>query len=393
MVCLSTPPPLPKILHHPGAVLTRIAEAHWRSLSTRSSRLSWRVPSNLQSAPQSADLFSRSEGEDDEEEEHPEITRAQAVAISRLPPKMTKRCRALMKRIICFSAQRGSLPLLLSAWVKATKPRRADWLSVLKEMERSRSPFFLPVFQLALSDDSFEANTRDYTKIIGALAQEARFHDAEAAFSAMKARNLYPDQIALTQMVNLYSKAGMFDRAEETFEEIRLLGGDSPDRKAYGAMIMAHVRAGVPEEGEKLLREMDSREISACREIYKALLRAYSMAGRCDGAERVFSATQLAGVVPDARLCALLMHAYRAAGRTEDAVSVLENMRAGGVEPSDKCVALVVGALRDGGQLDRAVALLLDLERNGIPLGAETAEVLTEWFVQLGLSEELAGIL
>lgn len=39
----------------------------------------------------------------------PHITEAQKQAISELPPKMTKRCKALMKQIICFSRQKGSL--------------------------------------------------------------------------------------------------------------------------------------------------------------------------------------------------------------------------------------------------------------------------------------------
>lgn len=75
----------------------------------------------------------------------PDITVAQKQAISQLPPKMTNRCKALMKRIICFSPQDESLSLLLAAWVKVMKPCRADWLAVLKEMKRSENPLLLEV--------------------------------------------------------------------------------------------------------------------------------------------------------------------------------------------------------------------------------------------------------
>lgn len=64
------------------------------------------------------------------------ITEAQKAAISQLPLNMSNRCKALLKRIICFSAKTDNLSLLLAAWVKAMKPRRADWLSVLKEIQR-----------------------------------------------------------------------------------------------------------------------------------------------------------------------------------------------------------------------------------------------------------------
>lgn len=79
----------------------------------------------------------------------PDITEAQKQAVSQLPPKMTKRCKALMRRIICFSPQEENLPLLLAAWVKVMKPRRADWLSVLKEMKRMENPLFMEVGQLS----------------------------------------------------------------------------------------------------------------------------------------------------------------------------------------------------------------------------------------------------
>jgi len=47
-----------------------------------------------------------------------------------------------MKRIICFSPEDENLSLLLAAWVKVMKPRRADFL---KEMKRSDNPLLLEV--------------------------------------------------------------------------------------------------------------------------------------------------------------------------------------------------------------------------------------------------------
>ncbi|PIN03703.1 hypothetical protein CDL12_23778 [Handroanthus impetiginosus] len=66
-------------------------------------------------------------------------------AISQLPSKMTNRCKALMKQIICYSPENRSVSLMLAAWVKSTKPRRADWLSVLKELDRLSHPLYFEV--------------------------------------------------------------------------------------------------------------------------------------------------------------------------------------------------------------------------------------------------------
>lgn len=108
------------------------------------------------SSPQSATVALQEEVKESEKQPRlkwsdigPDITEAQKQAISQLPPKMTKRCKALMRRIICFSPQDENLLLLLAAWVKVMKPRRADWLSVLKEMKRMENPLFMEVDQLS----------------------------------------------------------------------------------------------------------------------------------------------------------------------------------------------------------------------------------------------------
>lgn len=85
----------------------------------------------------------------------PNITETQKQAISQLPYKMTKRCKALMRQIICFSPEKTSLPLLFAAWVRIMKPRRADWLSVLKELERLDHPMLLEVSNLSLNFKSY----------------------------------------------------------------------------------------------------------------------------------------------------------------------------------------------------------------------------------------------
>lgn len=75
----------------------------------------------------------------------PKLSEEQNRAITQLPPKMTNRCKALMKDIICFSAENGSVPRMLAAWVRNTKPQRADWLAVLKELERLNHSLYFEV--------------------------------------------------------------------------------------------------------------------------------------------------------------------------------------------------------------------------------------------------------
>ncbi|XP_043715381.1 pentatricopeptide repeat-containing protein At1g01970 [Telopea speciosissima] len=319
-------------------------------------------------------------------------TEEQKQAISQLPRKMTKRCKALMRQIMCLSSQEKNLSQLLDAWVRIMRPRRADWLSVLKELKRMEHPLLFEVTELALPQESFEANVRDYTKIIDGYGKQNRLQDAENALLAMKNRGLSCDQVTLTVLIHMYNKAGDLKQAEATFEEIKLLGVPV-DKRAYGSMIMAYVRAGMTMQGENLLREMEVQEIYAGKEVFKALLRAYSMVGDTKGAQRVFDAIQLAGMTPDVKLCALLINAYVVAGQSDDARSVFENLRSAGLEPSDKCVALMLAAYAKENRLKKAMDLLIDLERDGVIIGKEASEILAGWFRRLGVVGEVEFVL
>ncbi|XP_049350856.1 pentatricopeptide repeat-containing protein At1g01970 [Solanum verrucosum] len=321
-----------------------------------------------------------------------DVTEEQQRAILKLPPKMINRCKALMQQIICYSPEKGSVSLLLEAWVKSMKPDRADWLAVLKELDRLNHPMYLEVAELSLLAESFEANIRDYTKIIHGYAKHNRLKEAESVFLSMKSRGFTCDQVTMTALVHMYSKAGNLKLAEDTFEEMRLLGVPL-DKRSFGSIIMAYVRAGKLGQGEALLKEMEEQEIYAGPEVYKALLRAYSMSGDSKGAQRVFDTIQLAGVIPDATICGLLMNAYIMAGQLSEACITFENMRIVGIEPNDKCITLLLTAYETENKLSKALDVLMDLERDGVVLGREASELLARWFKRLGVVGEVELVL
>ncbi|KAL5574674.1 hypothetical protein UlMin_016373 [Ulmus minor] len=129
----------------------------------------------------------------------PNITEVQKEAICKLPPKMTKRCKALIRG----SSFAFLLLKLLCLWF---------WL-------------LRSVTEFALAEESFEANVRDYTKIVHGYGKENRLEDG-----------FVYDQVILTKFVHIYSKAGNLKMAEETFEELKLLG-QPLDKRSYGSMI------------------------------------------------------------------------------------------------------------------------------------------------------------
>ncbi|KAL0372487.1 UNVERIFIED_CONTAM: Pentatricopeptide repeat-containing protein [Sesamum calycinum] len=349
----------------------------------------------------------------------PSLTEEQKQAISRLPPKMTNRCKALMKQIICFSAENESLSLKLAAWVKSTSPRRTDWLSVSQELEQLNHPLYCRVefscSNSCLQKQEYWVTPHGYSrqfysilavileavyidiseflllilrwlnmplpknhlkltfviipKIIHCYAKENRLQEAENALTAMKNRGFVCDQVTLTALIHMYSKAGNLKLAEDTFEEMKLLGVLLD--KIWSYVIMAYIRAGMLTRAERLREKWKLRK---------------SM-------QRVFDAIQLAGLIPDVKICGLLINAYITSGQSREARIAFENLRRAGLQPNDKCVTLALTAYEKENRLIEALDLLIDLERDGFTIGKESSALLAKWFQKLGVVEEVELVL
>jgi len=74
-----------------------------------------------------------------------DLSESQERSIRGLSPKLPNRCKALMTRVVCLSPGDENLGALLAYWVKAMKPKRADWLLVLKELKAVQSPLLAEV--------------------------------------------------------------------------------------------------------------------------------------------------------------------------------------------------------------------------------------------------------
>ncbi|KAH9323657.1 hypothetical protein KI387_018296, partial [Taxus chinensis] len=315
---------------------------------------------------------------------------AQRKLIEDLPPKMRGRSRAVIKHIICMTEEDDPHPILMK-WVKIMKPKRVDWLAVLKQISAYDHPLFFKITEIALSLESFEPNIRDYTKLIDAYATKGHLEDAERVFGTVEERGFVCDATIFTVLIRMYSKAGKFDKARYIFDNMRQ-SGFQLDQKAYGAMIMAYVRAGMPEAGESLIREMEAKDINVGLEVYKTLLKYFARRGNAIGAQRVFNTMQFSGIMPNLNSCALLIEAYACAGEPDQARIAFENMMKAGYKPDDKCTSIMVYAYEKKNILGKALALLLDLEKDGFKLGAATSALLIDWLGKLGFVEEAEQI-
>ncbi|KAF5445121.1 hypothetical protein F2P56_034195 [Juglans regia] len=307
------------------------------------------------------------------------------------PKPISGKCKLVTEKILSLNEEDDPSPLL-AEWLELLQPSRIDWITLLDRLKERNASLYFKVAELVLGEKSFQANIRDYSKLIDVHAKESRLEDAERILKRMNENGIVPDIITATVLVHMYSKAGNLDRAKEAFESLRS-HGFQPDLKVYNSMIMAYVNAGQPKLGESLMREMEARDINPTQEIYIALLRSFAERGDVGGAGRIATTMQFAGFQPSLESCALLVEAYGQAGDPEQARNNFDYMFKVGHRPDDRCTASMIAAYEKKNLLDKALNLLLQLEKDGFEPGVATYTVLVDWLGKLQLVNEAEQLL
>ncbi|CAL9173170.1 unnamed protein product [Musa hybrid cultivar] len=302
------------------------------------------------------------------------------------------KCKKVDETILSLKAKRDDPAPLLAEWKELLQPKRIDWLALLDRIKQRNVDLYLKIAELLLSEESFETNIRDYSKLIDAHSKADHMEDAERILEVMTGRGIMPDILTFLILVHMYSKAGDLDRAKDAFESLRK-EGFQPDLKVYNSMITAYVKAGLPKQGEMLVREMESRDIKPTKEIYMELLRAFTKLGQVDGAQRIMNTMQFAGIQPTLESFTLLVEAYGQSGDPDQARGHFDHMIRSGHKPDDRCTASMMAAYVKKNLLDKALDLLLTLEKDGFQPGIATYSILVDWLGRLQLVDEAEGLL
>ncbi|KAG6398943.1 hypothetical protein SASPL_140415 [Salvia splendens] len=308
------------------------------------------------------------------------------------PKPISNKCKLVTEKILSLKDEDDPAPLL-GEWKDLLQPSRIDWVGLLDKLKEQNSNIHFKVSEFLLSEDSFEASERDYSKLIDALAKENRLEDAERILKKMNDMGILPDVITSITLIKMYCKVGNLSRAKEAFDSCKA-HGFRPDVKVYSSMVMAYVNANQPKDAESILREMDTLGIKPPKDIYMALLHLYTKAGHADLAERIRTAMQFTGGFSmDLESLTLMIEACARAGNPDRALNYFTQMTNLGLKPDDRCTANVIAAYEKKNLLDEALELLLKLEKDGFEPGVATYTVLVDWFSKLDLLEEAQQLL
>ncbi|XP_021722319.1 pentatricopeptide repeat-containing protein At1g12775, mitochondrial-like [Chenopodium quinoa] len=308
---------------------------------------------------------------------------------------ITGKCKLVTEKILGLGKQDDFgtvVSPLLDEWKELLQPNRVDWISLLQRIKERDGSMYIKVMEHVLDEPSFQANIRDYSKLIDIYAEENRSEDIERILKKMSESGMEPDIVILTALLHMYSKGNNVEQANAAYEALKSQGF-KPDMEVYNSMIMMYVNAGKPKMGETLMREMELRDMKPTEDIYMALLRAFAKNGDSIGAQRIVNTMQFAGFQQTAESCALLLEACVKSGNPSEARNCFNEMMNLGFKPDDRCTAYMISAYEKKNELGKALYLLLQLEKGGFEPGVSTYSVLVDWLGKLQLIDEAEQML
>ncbi|XP_074581430.1 uncharacterized protein LOC141837954 [Curcuma longa] len=300
------------------------------------------------------------------------------------------KCSTVEVRILSLNAERDDPASLLEEWKELLHPKRGDWLAFLHRIKEKNALLYMKIAEHLLNEESFEANIRDYSKLIDAYCKEGCVVDR--ILKLMTERSIKPPIISLI-LLHLCSNRGNLDAAKEAFESATR-EGLKPDLKVYHSVIADYLKADLSKgAAEKLVREMEAIGVKTTKEIYMEPLKVLAEFGLIEGAQRMATTMQLSGMQPTLELYTLLVEAYRQANDPDNARGYFDHMMNSGFKPDDRCTASMIAAYAKQNLFDKALDLLLTLQKDGFQPGIATYTILVDWFGKLQMVEEAEATL
>ncbi|KAI7745671.1 hypothetical protein M8C21_009982 [Ambrosia artemisiifolia] len=307
------------------------------------------------------------------------------------PKPIIGKCKIVTDKIISRQVDDDPSPLI-AEWVELLQPSRVDWLALLDRLKEQNHQMYFKVAELALDEESFETNVRDYSQLVDAHAKQNQLDAAERILKKMNEKGIMPDIPTKATMVHMYSKAGNLSLAKEAFESLKSQGF-KPDVKVCSSMIMAYVNANDPRSANSLLQELRRRSFKPSEDLFLAVIRSYALIANPTAAKQVMDNMEGAGYQSGVEANTYLVEAFSRTGNADDARKYFDQILKLGNKPDDKIIARMVAAYANKNALDKALQLLLQLEKDGIEYGLATYSVLIDWLGKLKLIDEVEDLL
>ncbi|KAI3995606.1 hypothetical protein MKX01_023351 [Papaver californicum] len=226
------------------------------------------------------------------------------------------------------------------------------------ELQRESDPDKALHIYSSVSDHS--TRTRDLT--IKRLAKSRRFSDIETLIESQKESPKITEEPFLSTLIKSYGRAGMFNHALRTFDQMEELGTPrsvlsfnallmackvdqvpklfieisekykiSPDKVSYGILVRSYCESGSPKSGLTVLKEMDEKNVEITAITYTILLDALYKKEYVEEADKIWKEMAEEGLLDVTAFNVRIMQVHL--GPPEDVLSLIDEMKTLGLIP------------------------------------------------------------
>ncbi|KAJ1262798.1 hypothetical protein BS78_09G137100 [Paspalum vaginatum] len=307
--------------------------------------------------------------------------------------------------------------VIVRMYIKAA--RLEDACSVLGDMEKQKEIvpdkfLFLDMLRIyqkcglleKLADTYYwilksqvECDEAMYNCIINCCGRDIPVDELSRIFDEMIQKGYLANTITLNVLLDIYGKAGLFNRAEKVFHMARKQGltdiisyntiiaayaqsgnfrsvnyfvqrmvdaGFPVSLEAYNCMLDAYGKAGQLEEFAAVLQKMKRAKCRFDHYTYNIMINIYGRKGWIEDVANVLAELKSRGIEPDLYSYNTLIKAYGIARMPEDAVKLMQEMRIKGISPDRVTYTNLIAALQRNENFLEAVKWSLWMKQTGV---------------------------
>lgn len=265
----------------------------------------------------------------------------------------------------------------------------------------------------------FRTKTPIYEETVRRLANAKRFRAIEEILEDQKKYPDFSDEGFAVRLVSLYGKAGMFDNAQKTFDEMperncartvlsfnALMGacvkskkfdmvekifGDvpeklsiEPDLVSYNTMVKAFCEMGSFDSAVLMIQEMEKKGVKPDVITFNTILDCLYGNKRFSDAEKIWRQMVEKNIVPNIRSYNAKLLGLALEKRTKEGAQLVEELRNIGVKPDVFSFNALIKGFVNEGDLDEAKRWYSEIEKGSCSPDKWTFETLVPLVCEKG---------
>ncbi|XP_057951170.1 small ribosomal subunit protein mL103 (rPPR7)-like [Malania oleifera] len=254
------------------------------------------------------------------------------------------------------------------------------------------------------------------------LAKSRRFDDIETLIESHKKDPKITHEPYLSTLIRSYGRAGMFDHALKTYNQMDELGTPRsvisfnallsacnqsklfdqvpklfseiphkfnilPDKISYGILVKSFCESGTLEKAIATLEEMEEKGIEVTAITFTTVLDGLYKKGESETAEKLWNDMVAKGCSLDVA-CYNVRIVYAHGGSPEGVKALIEEMSDAGLKPDTISYNYLMTSYCKGGMMEEAKKVYGELESNGCHPNAATFRTLIFYLCRAGDFEE-----